>query len=395
MTPLKNRFGSVKPYTRHQSNCQHKGKPRHNSCLCPKWLYVNQRGSKPRRYSLVTPSWSEAMSEATKILRGFDPEIAQAREQNAQKVHQSVRIERAVQMWLDRTQHMYGSRGTYQQYRSLLKGLVRYVDRWKLGKSEDERNVLINQLDSAFCCQWYQSWKHSNSVMRQRWGVIRSFFGYLQKQGAITSSPVLAIRAVPKQHIFLNVPFTDQQYNDILNYASASDPGPSSDCMVYRERLHIFIELLRSAGMDIGDAIQFRPSMIDADGVLRYIRTQTGIQAVIPLERHSIELLKEIPLAPNSISDMPFRYAGNDLASDVHNWSRRIRRVLDGAGVTEVQLVEKSGVPAYDRNGNPVTKATNVKMFRHTFAVGWLAAGADKETVAKMLGHTSTDMIDA
>ena len=34
-----------------------------------------------------------------------------------------------------------------------------------------------------------------------------------------------------------------------------------------------------------------------------------------------IDLLKEIPLVPDSITEMPFRYAGNDLASDVHNWS--------------------------------------------------------------------------
>jgi integrase len=190
------------------------------------------------------------------------------------------------------------------------------------------------------------------------------------------------------------VPFTDRQY-DILSYAAVADPGPTSDCKVYRERLHIFIELLRWTGMDIGDAIQFRPSMIDADGVLRYIRTKTGIQGVIPLEPYVIELLKEIPLALDSIPDMPFRYRGNDLSGDVHNWSRRIGRILAGAGVTEVQLIEKSGVPAYDRNVNPVTKSSNVKMFRHTFAVGWLTAGADKETVARMLGHNSTEMLEA
>jgi integrase len=191
------------------------------------------------------------------------------------------------------------------------------------------------------------------------------------------------------------VPFTDRQYNDILSYAAVADPGPTSDCKAYRERLHIFIELLRWTGMDIGDAIQFRPSMIDADGVLRYIRTKTGIQGVIPLEPYVIELLKEIPLALDSIPDMPFRYRGNDLSGDVHNWSRRIGRILAGAGVTEVQLIEKSGVPAYDRNVNPVTKSSNVKMFRHTFAVGWLTAGADKETVARMLGHNSTEMLEA
>ena len=394
MEPVKNRYGSVKPYTRHESNCPHRAKADHNECRCAKWLYVNKRGSTPYRRSLKTPSWAEALGEANKVLTGFDPEVAEAHKQKAEQERQVTTIQDAVQMWLDRTEHMYGKGGTYQQYRSLLMGLVRYVDRWNLGKSEAERKVLIDHLDTDFCTQWYQSWKYSNSVMRQRWGVIRSFFAYLQQRRGI-SNPVLAIRAVPKERIFLNVPFTDQQYNDILNYVPLVEPGSTADCKVYRARLDIFIQLLRWTGMDIGDAIQFRPSMVDMAGVLRYIRTKTGIQAVIQLPQHMVELLKEIPLAPGSIPEMPFRYAGNDLASDVHNWSRRIRRVLAGAGVTEVQLVEKSGVPAYDRNGNPITKSTNVKMFRHTFAVGWLMAGGDKETLAKMLGHVGTEMIDA
>jgi integrase len=146
--------------------------------------------------------------------------------------------------------------------------------------------------------------------------------------------------------------------------------------------------------MDLSDAIKYRPSMVDGDQVLRYIRTKTGIQAVVPLPSHLVELLKEIPLGPHSIPEMPFRYAGNDFASDVAKWSHRIGLVLKDAGVTEVQLVEKSGVPAFDHHGHPVMKATNVKMLRHTFAVGCLIAGVPKENVARMLGHIGTDMID-
>jgi integrase len=147
--------------------------------------------------------------------------------------------------------------------------------------------------------------------------------------------------------------------------------------------------------MDVGDAAVFRPEMVDADGVLRYIRAKTGVQAVVPLSAHIVKLLREIPLSSTSLRDMPFRSAGIPMESDTHNWWLRIKRVLEAAGVNTVQLVEKSGVPAYDRNGNPVMKSTNVKMFRHTFAVGWLVAGADKETVAKMLGHVGTAMVDA
>jgi site-specific recombinase XerD len=385
MKPLKSRYGSVKPYTRHQTNCPHKSQAKHNACHCPKWLYVRQKGVKARRYSLSTPSWVEAMSEATKLLEGMNPEVAAARQQKAEQRRKAVTISDAAETWLKRTQH----EGSLRQYRSLMNGLVRYVDRWNLGEPEAERKVFIDQLDTRFCAEWYGSWKLSNSTMRQRWGVIRSFFAYLKEQGVIAENPAASIKAVAKSRVYLNGPYTDQQYNSIINSVRTLEDS------VYRTRLHVFIELLRHTGMDVGDAVVFRPEMVDADGVLRYIRTKTGIQAVIPLSAHMVKSLWAIPLGSTSLRDMPFRSAGIPLESDTHNWWLRIKRVLKAAGVTKMQLVEKSGVPAYDKNGRPVMKGTNVKMFRHTFAVGWLAAGADKETVARMLGHVGTAMVDA
>jgi len=336
------------------------------------------------------------MRKASEVLHGFDPEIEQAREAKSAHTASRLTIEDAVQMWLDRTELHFGKASSYAQYRSLLKGLMFYIDKWNLGREDAQRIRFIRQLDTAFCTKWYQSWKLANTVMRQRWGVIRSFFNYLHQQGAITVNPVMAIKAVKAEKTYHNVPFTEQQYNDILNDADwlVDQRVLNGEREVYCRRLHIFVELLRWTGMDIGDAVQFRPLMVDGDGVLRYLRTKTGVQAVIPLTPHMADLLKEIPLAPDSVSDMPFRYRDNDLTSDVHNWARRIRRAMDLAKVTKVQLVEKSGVPAVDRNGHPVVKSTNVKMFRHTFAVGCLTAGIPKENVARMLGHISTEMLD-
>ena len=44
MTPLKNSYGSVGPYTRHQSRCPHKNTPT-TRAHAPNGLYLNQRGS--------------------------------------------------------------------------------------------------------------------------------------------------------------------------------------------------------------------------------------------------------------------------------------------------------------------------------------------------------------
>lgn len=38
MEPLKNRWGTVRPYTRHSASCRHRSKTDYNSCNCPKWL---------------------------------------------------------------------------------------------------------------------------------------------------------------------------------------------------------------------------------------------------------------------------------------------------------------------------------------------------------------------
>jgi hypothetical protein len=77
-TLSKNRWGSVNPYTRHLKGCEH---PELNSCSCPKWLYENKKGEKPRRSALNTNSWAEANEIASDKLGG-DPEIAQALEAN-------------------------------------------------------------------------------------------------------------------------------------------------------------------------------------------------------------------------------------------------------------------------------------------------------------------------
>ena len=73
-------YGSVRPYTRHQTGCRYINNPDHNSCNCPKWLYVwNAETGDRSRKSLTTPSWAEAQRIAAETLRGMDPEIAAAR----------------------------------------------------------------------------------------------------------------------------------------------------------------------------------------------------------------------------------------------------------------------------------------------------------------------------
>jgi integrase len=222
----------------------------------------------------------------------------------------------------------------------------------------------------------------------------------------LEDNPTKAIKAPDPGDTFAHAPYSDEQYKAILDNADwyVDERVRNGERDVYCKRMHAFLELLRWTGMDIIDAVQFHPAQIEdtkVDGVkvsvLRYRRQKTarrgGVEAVIPLTPQVAKKLRSVPSTPKSVDGLPFRYQGNDLKSDVHNWSRRISALIKLADIGEIPLMGKDGRPALDKFGNAETTSPDVKMLRHTFAVGELLKGVAEEVVAKMLGHASTEMI--
>jgi integrase len=119
--------------------------------------------------------------------------------------------------------------------------------------------------------------------------------------------------------------------------------------------------------------------------VYRYNRAKTDVLAVIPVSDDIADELTNVPIIRENPSGMPFR-SKVDVKSDVHTWSRRIRRVLEVADVEWAELPR-------DSKGRSRRKKANAKQFRHTFAVRMLRAGQRPEEVAKMLGHVDTTMV--
>jgi integrase len=397
MEPLKNRWGTVRPYTRHSASCRHRSKTDYNSCNCPKWLYVNREAEPPRRYSLVTPSWTEALEEATAVLKGFDPELAEARQQREKQKQQVYPVLEAINLWIDRTRNKLGSdSSTVAQYRSTLgwidkdrrpRGiLLSYLDRYNRERPATRRIQFIHQITSVWLQQFYDGdafAAQSVATKRQRWGIMRSFFAWLHKMGVIPSDPSAAIDRVKDDGYWGNIPFTDEQYEAILSNADwyVDDRVKDGERAAYCKRVHAFVELLRWTGMDLIDAVQLQPAQqIDGEDVLRYRRTKTGALAVIPLHARHAELFRAVPSTPYSVPGMPFRYKINALKSDVHNWSRRCAKLFALAEVRTVSLRLT--------DGRQLEKSPNAKAFRHTFAVWALSKARMRlEVVSKMLGH--------
>ena len=91
----------MRPCTRPSGCCRHRSKTDNNSCNCPKWLYVNREGEPPRRYSLVTPSWTEALEEAPTVLKGFDPALTEARQQREKQKQEVYAPLEAINLWME------------------------------------------------------------------------------------------------------------------------------------------------------------------------------------------------------------------------------------------------------------------------------------------------------
>jgi integrase len=396
--PLKSTWGSVRIYVRHIDGCKRKGDA-NKVCKCSWWLYCNNhKGRVVSRRSLTTPSRAEALKLATYELTGFDPEIAAARAKDAEVKRISKTPLEAVNFWLDRTAASYGTGSIHKQYRSTFGwvdkdgvthgAFLEFLERYNQ-KHRDVSVSTVQDITPEMLQEWHNGWNLSTTTKHQRWGTVRSFFNYLFQLGVLTRNPAIAIKAVPNKGEFRNVPFSDSQYEMILKHAGVyvDDRVKNGESEVYCQRMVAYLECLRWTGMDLMDAVKLCPStQIDQRGVLTYTRTKTRITAKIPLEARIVEMLRGVPSIPGGEPDTPFRYRNNLITSDVHNWSRRIKKLFQLAKIDKVSFRLK--------DGSLVEKKPNAKSFRHTFAVDCVSRLRLRvEVVARMLGHVDATMV--
>jgi len=379
---------TVKVQVRHAPDCKERDKGVDwKRCKCPKILRVYEGGGSGcnRRVAIGTRRWEEAERKAQELRDSWDPvkqELAQLKA--AQQANQ-VTIERAVELYISDMQARQRANGTVQMAKSLLGHVTDeaitnpgHLFNWLATIAPDKRPAYIADITTAQLTAWRSSWKFEDYTAAQRWGMVKSFFNFCERQGWITDSPARRLGRVNYGKGGRTAIFTDEQYDKILEAVGNYEPEnvPAATRASWQQRLTTFVELLRWSGMALIDAVQWRPALVDAEGVLRYRRQKTGELATGALPEHLIALLRSVPLERDSVGpDQPFRMKDFDPHSDTVTWRKRLQRLFALAGITEV------------RNELGKVRPPHPHQLRDTFAVWHLRHGAPLHAVSKMLGH--------
>jgi integrase len=351
-------------------------------------VYETSRGTN-RYISAKTRSWARAEKLAQEWLDSFDPEKQELKRLRADKERKQVRIEEAVALYCADMIARLGDNGTVAMARSLLghvdpetKAVISNGHLFDWLDKVLPHPTYISEITTAMLTQWRASWKFgSDLTAANRWGMVKGFFNFCEAQGWVDDSPARKLKPIRVEKGNHTAIFTDEQYTEILDSVALYEPEnvPEATRKAWQQRLTTFVELLRWSGMALIDAVQYRPEMIDADGVLRYHRQKTGELATVPLPANVVALLRDVLLERDSVGpEQPFRTTGCAKAnSDTRKWHHRLKTLFKLAGITAVKTARG-------------TRKAHPHMLRDTFAVWHLRHGAKLHTVAKMLGHSKT-----
>ncbi len=404
-TVYSSRYGTVRVYTReHIRGCLLQS-PDEQSCRCPKWIYENPRGGKPRRHS-AAPTYTEACEEAQKILRSFDPEIQAARA--ITHPAPGITIEAAIGEFLSclagrkveadylRIVGAYFLRrrprrdGHKKEKAVLNPSLLDFLDRENLTATVPITRM--EQINSAVLKRWQRTWRANDLTCHTLRTKAKSFLTWALEEGYLSRMPVFdkgEALAVGNRCGYL----TDEQMTRVYEalpffpvpHGGRVRGGVRPPIAHYAARLRAFIDAGRWGGMAVRDIVLFAPARHLEGTVLSYRRHKnrrkpTSPVAVVELYPEEAARLRAIPAEAGSHADHPFRFPDSTLGQNCELWRKRFQKLCEFAGITEIET--EIGV----------LKKPHPHMLRDTFAIDAITQGVKLENVAKMLGHATTDM---
>jgi integrase/recombinase XerD len=302
-------------------------------CGCKIYEEYRVNGKRFRR-TLKTTNWQKALADARrKELEGFKSNT------------KSPTIEQACNKYLEdakarelREPSLYKFSLLFRQLKDFAKdkGLV-YVSDFDLDKLRDFRS----------------SWPNKNESARVKLGNLRAFFRFCVKSKWVQENYALDLK--PPKVIDPKIePLEPAEFEKILK---------ACDQRKNKLILRAMILVLRYTGLRIRDVVTLQRDTVRNGKV--FLRTaKTGSEVYCPLPPQAVEALAAV-----STPGKCYFWSGRSKPkSAVGDYQRSLAKVFDLAEVPR----------AYPH------------LFRHTFATDLLGRGVSIQTVAVLLGHSST-----
>jgi integrase/recombinase XerC len=245
---------------------------------------------------------------------------------------------------------------TSGSYHRDLIALSEFCEKQKLAhwKSLDSQHVRV------FAARQHARGLSPRSIQRQL-SAIRTFFGYLIREGEMSVNPALDVRA-PKSGKHLPHTLDADQMQRLLEFRSDESLSMRDKAM---------LELLYSSGLRLQELVALDRGDLDiADHTVRVTGKGSKVR-ILPVGRCALDALKAW------MKERPSLAAADEPALFVGQNGRRL-------GVRAVQL----RVDHWARRSGLGIKA-HPHLFRHSFATHLLESSGDLRGVQELLGHAN------
>jgi len=263
--------------------------------------------------------------------------------------------------WLERfSRHLDSerrlSRHTVAAYRHDLTELRRWCDTAGL----DDWSQLDHQHVRSFAARSHARGLSGRSVQR-RLAAVRSFFGYLTREGVLTANPALDIRAPKAVRRLPSTPDVDQM-------ARLLSMRPQ-DALQVRDLA--LMELLYSSGLRLAELVALQlPDLDLATGEVR-VMGKGSKERVVPVGRVAVAALRAW------ITQRAAWAAPGECAVFVGRSGKAL-----GARAVQLRVAAHARAMGLPMHLHP-------HMFRHAFATHLLESSHDLRAVQDLLGHAS------
>jgi len=206
---------------------------------------------------------------------------------------------------------------------------------------------------------------YARSTIARMLAALRTFFGFLCREGLADANPVKALRTPRLEHKLPHFLTTDE-VKRLLETPDVSTLAGKRD--------RAMLETLYSTGARVSELVAMDVNDLDFISDLVLVRGKRKKERLCPLGRYALEALEGY-LAARGVSKERVGFVRGPLFLNKHGTrltDRSVRRVLD-------RHLAVAGLSA----------RTTPHTLRHSFATHMLTAGADLRSVQELLGHAS------